>query len=213
MTRIQAHYKLPGMRSKQRQHRQALCIEQSRSQWPVIAAVTLLLQCVSIMFNSLQRADWYSSQVGPVIKKKVIMKSEINEQPKCQCKFKTSDIPIRDNELAQWDLIVRSVLDWAGTLPDTFGTNEHPDLLDTVQSLWEKCLPERQEDVRKNPAVKKVVSLMDHKSAIITTTDPIIMRSLVVSTNGKACSERRPSWSLMSTSGKTPNSARVQVQL
>ncbi|KAH9038098.1 hypothetical protein EDB85DRAFT_1860851, partial [Lactarius pseudohatsudake] len=57
----------------------------------------------------------------------------------------------------QWDLIVCGVLDWAGTLPDTFGTNEHSDLLDTVQALWDKCLSERKEDVRINPAIKHVV--------------------------------------------------------
>ncbi|KAH9011914.1 hypothetical protein EDB85DRAFT_1900711, partial [Lactarius pseudohatsudake] len=64
----------------------------------------------------------------------------------CQNLTGSSRPPIsqsQENENAQWDRIVRGVLDWAGTLPDTFGTNEHPDLLDTVQALWDKCLPER----------------------------------------------------------------------
>ncbi|KAH9019467.1 hypothetical protein EDB84DRAFT_1566047 [Lactarius hengduanensis] len=69
-----------------------------------------------------------------------------------------SDIGITDeHELAQWDLIICGVLNWAGTLPDAFGTNEHADLLGTVQALWDKCLPERTEDVRINPAIKHVV--------------------------------------------------------
>ncbi|KAH9028747.1 hypothetical protein EDB85DRAFT_2147704 [Lactarius pseudohatsudake] len=109
-----------------------------------------------------------TSVVGPVVKKKDIntagltrgpvVKSEGNELSKPYRLLKASDIPITgEHENAQWDRIVRGVLDWAGTLPDTFGTNEHPDLLDTVQALWDKCLPERTENVRVNPAIKKVV--------------------------------------------------------
>ncbi|KAH9174066.1 hypothetical protein EDB89DRAFT_2068010 [Lactarius sanguifluus] len=109
-----------------------------------------------------------TSVVGPVVKKKdintagltrgPIVKSEGNELSKPYRLLKVSDIPITgEREHAQWDRIVRGVLDWAGTLPDTFGTNEHPDLLDTIQDLWDKCLPKRIEDVRANPAIKKVV--------------------------------------------------------
>ncbi|KAI9436942.1 hypothetical protein H4582DRAFT_2078010 [Lactarius indigo] len=110
-----------------------------------------------------------TSAVGLVVKKKdvntsagpmrgPIIKSEGNELSKPYRNLKVSDIPIAgEHELAQWDLIVRGVLDWAGTLSDTFGTNEHPDLLVTIQGLWDKCLPERMEDVRTNPAIKKVV--------------------------------------------------------
>jgi hypothetical protein len=92
-----------------------------------------------------------------------IVKSEGGEVPKLYRQFKVSDIPITgDHELAQWDLIIRGVLDWVGTLPDTFGTNEHPDLLDTVQGLWDKCLPKRTEDIHSNPVVKKVEVFSDH---------------------------------------------------
>ncbi|KAI9431484.1 hypothetical protein H4582DRAFT_2084958 [Lactarius indigo] len=110
-----------------------------------------------------------TSAVGLVVKKKdvntsagpmrgPIIKSEGNELSKPYRNLKVSDIPIAgEHELAQWDLIVHGVLDWAGTLSDTFGTNEHPDLLVTIQGLWDKCLPERTEDVRTNPAIKKVV--------------------------------------------------------
>jgi hypothetical protein len=110
--------------------------------------------------------------VGPVVKKKDVntatglkrSPSEVIETSKRYRNLKVADIPITgEYELGQWDLIVFGVLDWAGTLPDTFGTNEHPDLLVTVQGLWDKCLPEREENVCKNPAVKKVVSLMDHR--------------------------------------------------
>lgn len=74
--------------------------------------------------------------------------------------LKVSDIPIiGESELTKWDLLVRGVLDWAGTLPDPFGTNEHPDLLCTAQALWDMCLPERKEDVSSNVAIKKVVRL------------------------------------------------------
>ncbi|KAI9428948.1 hypothetical protein H4582DRAFT_2090488 [Lactarius indigo] len=113
-----------------------------------------------------------TSAVGLVVKKKdvntsagpmrgPIIKSEGNELSKPYRNLKVLDIPIAgEHELAQWDLIVCGVLDWAGTLSDTFGTNEHPDLLVTIQGLWDKCLPERTEDVRTNPAIKKVV--IDH---------------------------------------------------
>ncbi|KAH9010809.1 hypothetical protein EDB85DRAFT_1901640 [Lactarius pseudohatsudake] len=108
-----------------------------------------------------------TSVVGPVVKKKdintagltrgPIVKTEGNKLSKPYRLLKVSDIPVTgEHKLAQWDRIVRGVLDWAGTLPDTFGTNEHPDLLDTVQGLWDKCLPERTEDVHVNPAIKKV---------------------------------------------------------
>lgn len=88
-----------------------------------------------------------------------IIKSErSNTSAKPYRHLKVSAIPITgDYELTQWDLLVRGVLDWAGTLSDPFGTNEHPDLLDVVQALWDKCLPERKEDVSSNLAIKKVV--------------------------------------------------------
>ncbi|KAH9019475.1 hypothetical protein EDB84DRAFT_1566053 [Lactarius hengduanensis] len=131
-----------------------------------------------------------TSVVGPVVKKKDIntagltrgpvVKSEGNELSKPYRLLKASDIPITgEHENAQWDRIVRGVLDWAGTLPDTFGTNEHPDLLDTVQALWDKCLPERTENVRVNPAIKKVVSRA--ASYMTTATDsPSARRQVAV---------------------------------
>ncbi|KAN0138100.1 hypothetical protein V8E53_003989 [Lactarius tabidus] len=121
-----------------------------------------------------------TNMVGPAVKKKdihsaaylkqhAIVKSEGHEYSKRYQQLKVADIPItEDCELVQWDLIVCGVLDWAGTLPDTFGTNEHLDLLDTIQDLWDKCLPERAEDVHDNPAVKKVIidRLNEWRSAI-----------------------------------------------
>ena len=116
----------------------------------------------------------HALQVGPIIKKTdvdtaagimqgPIIKSEGSELPRRPWHFKVAGIPIiGDYEHAQWDLIVHGVLNWVGTLPDTFGTNEHLDLLDTVQGLWDKCLPERMEDICDNPVVKKVVSLSYH---------------------------------------------------
>ncbi|KAI9434795.1 hypothetical protein H4582DRAFT_2059913 [Lactarius indigo] len=113
-----------------------------------------------------------TSAVGLVVKKKdvntsagpmqgPIIKSEGNELSKPYRNLKVLDIPIAgEHELTQWDLIIRGVLDWAGMLSDTFGTNEHPDLLVMIQGLWDKCLPERMEDMRTNPAIKKVV--IDH---------------------------------------------------
>ena len=112
-------------------------------------------------------------QIGPIIKKRdvniaaglmrgPVIKSEGGEVAKPYWQLKVVDIPITgEHENIQWDLIVRGVIDWAGTLPDTFGTNKHPDLLDTVHGLWDECLPEREEDVHNNPVVKKVVSLSD----------------------------------------------------
>jgi hypothetical protein len=140
------------------------------------------------------------------------VKSEGNELSKPYRYLKVSDIPITgDYELAQWDLVVRGVLDWAGTLPDTFGTNEHPELLDTVQALWDKCLPERIEDVQNNPAVKKVVRLQV-STVTIMLTDAIVLRSSTVSMNGKAHSERRRSLYLVTMSRTTLYSEGIQAK-
>ena len=118
------------------------------------------------------------------------VKAEGNELSKRYRQLKVSDIPITgDYELTQWDLVVRGVLDWAGTLPDTFGTNEHPDLLDTVQGLWDECLPEREEDLHNNPAVKKVIidRLNDWRSALgkkaITIVSDYIKNDAVLRSN------------------------------
>jgi hypothetical protein len=87
-----------------------------------------------------------------------IIKSEGNQSGKRYREYKVANIPITgDYELTQWDLIVCGVLDWAGTLSDPFGTNEHPDLTDVVQQLWDRCLPEREEDVNNNVVIKRVV--------------------------------------------------------
>ncbi|KAF8256462.1 hypothetical protein EI94DRAFT_1822919 [Lactarius quietus] len=110
-----------------------------------------------------------TAMVGPVIKRKDInsaaylrqspfIKSEGGKLSKRYRNLKVADIPItEDHELAQWDLIVHGILDWAGTLPDTFGTNKHPDLLSTIQDLWDQCLPERAKDMHENSAIKKVI--------------------------------------------------------
>ncbi|KAH9023608.1 hypothetical protein EDB85DRAFT_1894713 [Lactarius pseudohatsudake] len=75
------------------------------------------------------------------------IKNDGNNASKPYRYLKASDIPVTGEfELAKWDLLVRGVLDWAGTLHEPFGTNEHPNLL------------EREEDVTGNIAVKKVIN-------------------------------------------------------
>ncbi|KAH9031201.1 hypothetical protein EDB85DRAFT_1891189 [Lactarius pseudohatsudake] len=75
------------------------------------------------------------------------IKNDGNNTSKPYRYLKASDIPVTGEfELAKWDLLIRGVLDWAGTLHEPFGTNEHPNLL------------EREEDVTGNIAVKKVIN-------------------------------------------------------
>ncbi|KAF8261097.1 hypothetical protein EI94DRAFT_1705813 [Lactarius quietus] len=114
----------------------------------------------------------FCQQVSLVIKKKDIhsaaylrqspfIKSEGSDLSKNYQNLKVTNIPItEDHELAQQDLIVCGVLDWAGMLSDSFGTNEHPDLLSTIQELWDQCLSESAKDVHENPAIKKVKAVM-----------------------------------------------------
>ncbi|KAH8979778.1 hypothetical protein EDB86DRAFT_3088552 [Lactarius hatsudake] len=97
------------------------------------------------------------------------VKNDGNNASKPYRYLKASDIPVTgEYELAKWDLVVRGVLDWAGTLDEPFGTNEHPNLLGTVQGLWNMCFPEREEDMTGNIAVKKVINdrLNEWRSAL-----------------------------------------------
>ena len=74
--------------------------------------------------------------------------------------LKTAHLPLQDEtEQLQFDLLIRSILDWAGTLQDPFGTNEHPDLLSVIQQLWIKIFPNKLKDVLKmDPSIKQNVS-------------------------------------------------------
>ena len=73
--------------------------------------------------------------------------------------LKTAHLPLNESEREQFDLLVRSILDWAGTLHDPFGTNEHPELLSLIQQLWIEIFPDKPKDApQKDPSIKKNVS-------------------------------------------------------
>ncbi|KAF8316240.1 hypothetical protein F5887DRAFT_1089139 [Amanita rubescens] len=72
--------------------------------------------------------------------------------------LKTAHLPLNESEREQFDLLIRSVLDWAGTLKDPFGTNEHPDLISVIQQLWIEIFPDKPKDApQKDPSIKKNV--------------------------------------------------------
>ncbi|KAF8833023.1 hypothetical protein BDN67DRAFT_1018041 [Paxillus ammoniavirescens] len=73
--------------------------------------------------------------------------------------LKAMDLPIGDtnHDHTQWEQLVRGVIDWAGTLDDPFGTNEHPKLVSTIQELWDLHFKDRPLNVQDHPAIKKLV--------------------------------------------------------
>ncbi|KIJ12362.1 hypothetical protein PAXINDRAFT_14838 [Paxillus involutus ATCC 200175] len=73
--------------------------------------------------------------------------------------LKATDLPIGDtnHDRTQWEQLVRGVINWAGTLDDPFGTNEHPELFSTVQELWDLLFKDRPLNVQDHPAIKKLV--------------------------------------------------------
>lgn len=77
--------------------------------------------------------------------------------------IKVKDLPIDDTMLAkrQWDSLVCLLIDWAGTTDDPFGTNENPDLMPTIQGLWNDTFGSEgsQLDVTMYPAIKKIVGV------------------------------------------------------
>ncbi|KAF9233161.1 hypothetical protein BU15DRAFT_80409 [Melanogaster broomeanus] len=73
--------------------------------------------------------------------------------------LKATDLPIADTnqDRSQWEQLVRGVIDWAGTLCDPFGTNEHPELFSTIQGLWDTLFKDKPLSVQDHPAIKKLV--------------------------------------------------------
>ncbi|KAH7918262.1 hypothetical protein BV22DRAFT_1134719 [Leucogyrophana mollusca] len=68
-----------------------------------------------------------------------------------------SDLPFtEDADHKTWDGLIRTLLDWAGTVDDPFGTNEHPDLAERLQELWDLFFPHLLLDISDYPAIKKL---------------------------------------------------------
>ncbi|KAH9018449.1 hypothetical protein EDB84DRAFT_1442430 [Lactarius hengduanensis] len=89
------------------------------------------------------------------------IKNDGNNASKPYRYLKASDIPVTGEfELAKWDLLVRGVLDWAGTLHEPFGTNEHPNLLGTIN--------DRLNEWRSAFGKKAIQVLGDHVKADVT---------------------------------------------
>ncbi|KAN0081517.1 hypothetical protein V8E55_009141 [Tylopilus felleus] len=73
--------------------------------------------------------------------------------------IKAKDLPIEDTDHAKetWNHLTALIVDWAGTMDDPFGTNENPDLMLTIQELWNALfLDEHHVDVTNYPAIRKV---------------------------------------------------------
>ncbi|KAG2743056.1 hypothetical protein P692DRAFT_201870409 [Suillus brevipes Sb2] len=95
-----------------------------------------------------------------------VAKVEVNEavqegkQKKSLRERSKSDLPFKGKTHAkQWDQLIRALLDWAGTTNDPFGTNEHPDLMEQLQDLWnmDNFFEDIEIDIADHPAVKKKV--------------------------------------------------------
>ena len=76
------------------------------------------------------------------------------------------DLPIEDTMPAkrQWDALIGLLIDWAETTYDPFSTNENPDLMPTIQELWNGIFSSEDSadgclDVTKYPAIKKIKSV------------------------------------------------------
>ncbi|KAH7911540.1 hypothetical protein BJ138DRAFT_1125980 [Hygrophoropsis aurantiaca] len=73
--------------------------------------------------------------------------------------LKASDLPFTgDADHKTWDRLVRTLLDWAGTVDDPFGTNEHPELSKRLQDLWDMLFPHLELDISDYPAIKKLAT-------------------------------------------------------
>jgi len=72
--------------------------------------------------------------------------------------LKVSDLLFSDKKhMLLWDNFIRSLIDWAGTISDPFGTNEHPDLATTLQSIWDMIFTDLDLNVGEFPAIRKIV--------------------------------------------------------
>ncbi|KIJ58131.1 hypothetical protein HYDPIDRAFT_171392 [Hydnomerulius pinastri MD-312] len=80
-------------------------------------------------------------------------------KPKPLKSLKATDLPIWDDkELAAWEGLIRALIDWAGSLKDSFGTSEHPDLMSTIQALWDLYLKDSPVKVSEYPAIRKLAT-------------------------------------------------------
>ncbi|KAH7917559.1 hypothetical protein BV22DRAFT_1026132 [Leucogyrophana mollusca] len=104
-----------------------------------------------------------TAQMGVVFKRKdvndAVREAKEEKRNKPLKDLKATDLPFKDNtDHKLWDNLVRALLDWAGTVDDPFGTNEHPDLTERLQELWNLFFTHLPLDVTEYPAIKKLVS-------------------------------------------------------
>ena len=68
--------------------------------------------------------------------------------------LKVSDLPFSDKKhMHMWDSFIRSLIDWASTINDPFGTNEHPDLGITLQNIWDMTFTDLDLNIEEFPAI------------------------------------------------------------
>ncbi|KAI0314792.1 hypothetical protein OF83DRAFT_1174448 [Amylostereum chailletii] len=80
---------------------------------------------------------------------------------KSYSKLKFADLPFDTRDpvaIARWHQAIRSVIDWAGTCDDPFGTNEHVDFANALQSAWDEEFPDLELNVKdeENAAIVKL---------------------------------------------------------
>ena len=94
--------------------------------------------------------------------------------------IKVMDLPIENTTQAkrQWDTLIGLLIDWAGTTDDPFGTNENPDLMPTIQELWNRVFGAKKAevclDVTMYPAIKKIVSVHPEHAGIIVFMNGLV---------------------------------------
>jgi hypothetical protein len=128
-----------------------------------------------------------------------VAKVEINEavqegkQKKSLREQSKSDLPFKgETHAKQWDQLIRTLLNWAGTTNDPFGTNEHPDLMERLQDLWNDFFEDIEIDIADHPAVKKKVVVSGCTIKLTALIDNSSCRPLIDSMNGEASSARGP---------------------
>ncbi|KAG2031507.1 hypothetical protein BDR03DRAFT_1016058 [Suillus americanus] len=76
-------------------------------------------------------------------------------------KLKLEDVPLQDKgDRTIWTRLIAATIDWAGTITDPFGTNEHPELGPRLQELWDIFFQHNEPDINEHPAIKKIISLL-----------------------------------------------------
>jgi len=87
-------------------------------------------------------------------------------------KYTNANLPFpRDGRFAKYlkkwqTTFLASVIEWAATLEEPFGSNGHPDFPNTVQKTWNRVFPDLRDECN-NPAVLSMVSTPNCRNGIL----------------------------------------------